>query len=184
MLSLKAEYFSWSNGKIAASGHRTCTQHARGLDDKSSDCSCKHLTEVPQDLYTDIQNLDLSYNNLTTLKNGSFKQYPHLLEIDLSSTNLLYIETGTFYLLKNLRNLILSNNYALRFYKDVFWRSHALLKLKLPECGLTSRYLEDINFPPGLEKLDLSSNEITFIDAKFCSRNIKLSIDLSKNKYK
>ena len=56
-----------------------------------------------------------------------------------------------------------------------------MLNLKLAECGLTSRYLEDINFPPGLEKLDLSSNEITFIDAKFCSRNRKLFIDLSKN---
>ena len=111
MLPSEAEYFPWSNGEIAASGHRTCTQHARGLDDKAADCSYKHLTIVPQDLYTDIQNLDLSHNNLTTLKNGSFKRYPHLLEIDLSSTNLLYIETGNFYSLKNLRNLVLSNNY-------------------------------------------------------------------------
>ena len=163
----------WPNSNKAAIGHRICAQD---MINKRVDCSFRDFTEVPQDLYPDVHELNLRNNDLITLRNVSFQFYIYLEKIDLHRANIHYIERDTFRPLKNLKYLTLSWNRALHFSKDVVQWSSELALLDLSDCGLTFIDFRVLNFLPKLEEIDLSINHITNISGE--SQNTDLITNL------
>ena len=150
----------WSSSNMTAIGHRACAQD---LVNKRVDCSSRRLTEVPPDLYPDVQRLNLKLNNLTTLRNMSFQFYFKLEDIIIGSANIHYIEGDTFRPLKNLKYLELWNNPSLQFSTDIVQWSSELILLNLLACRLKVFDFGVLNILPKLERLDLSSNKISII---------------------
>ncbi|VDI57031.1 toll-like receptor 13 [Mytilus galloprovincialis] len=83
-------------------------------------CSYTNLTSVPS-LPSTVNVLNLKYNRIILLSNGSFKNLKHLLELDLSWNKLKRLELGSFTGLSNLQKLKLEhNNLSLK------WKSFPL----------------------------------------------------------
>ena len=174
----RANYSSWSSGNRAAIGHPICVQD---LENKKVDCSARHLTAVPQDLYPDVHSLDLKLNNFTILRNVSFQFYIQLEDIILGSANVHYIESDTFRPLKNLKSLELWDN-PVHFSKDILQWSSELTLLNLLACGLNFFDFGVLDFLPKLEKLDLSFNQIGTISSK-TSVKAKMVTELSSSNF-
>lgn len=81
-----------------------------GSNGNSVYCKGENLDSVPQNLSKDLEYLDLSYNKITELTQGSFSRYPGLHTLDLRFNNISHIENGTFRVNLLLRNLSLFNN--------------------------------------------------------------------------
>ncbi|XP_056402660.1 toll-like receptor 2 [Hyla sarda] len=80
------------------------------LDGIYANCKGENLYYVPQNFSEDLEYLDLSYNKITELIITSFIRYPYLHTLNLSYNNISYIENGTFEVNLLLRNLSLFNN--------------------------------------------------------------------------
>ena len=91
-------------------------------------CSHLKLSKVPTvfpeyNVSSKLCLLDLSWNNLTVIKNSSFESLTDLRWLWLNENNISFIETNAFVGLSNLLYLNLSTNYLRHpkgFAKDVF----------------------------------------------------------------
>ena len=80
------------------------------LKEKMADCGLIRLTDVPQDLFSDMQILLLYGNQITLLQNTSFQAYLELVRLNLQFNQIYSIEIGTFIPLVNMEYLILFGN--------------------------------------------------------------------------
>lgn len=77
----------------------------------TADCSHRGLDHVPQNLTRAITELDLQYNEISTLRNNVFQRYNNLISLFLDNNEIVIIENNAFYGLEKLKNLSMADNY-------------------------------------------------------------------------
>lgn len=155
-------------------------------------CSNASFTTVPPNLDSGTQVLDLSDNNITTLKTEeflkaglvnlqkiflvrcklktlekrTFKNLINLVELDLSFNLLTSIPSHVFESIPELRELKLSGNPIHSIFKQTFQAVPQLVRLEMTGCKLN--YIEGQSFQSledSLEWLKLDNNKLTEVDA-------------------
>lgn len=109
------------------------------LMQNTAECNDRHLSSVPVDLSSDIEELQLNSNRITTLTNSSLSAYPSLKSLSVACNNLERIEPGAFQESHLLTSLNLANNN---------------LHISYQESGIALKTL------PNLRVLDLSENRL------------------------
>ena len=171
--SSNKESFVWSSG--------TCEENIKR---KTAVCSGRRLSTVPDDLQRDLEILDLSRNNINSLVNTSFNRYSNLVELNLRDNNLSTIEIGALYPMKQLRILNLSVNRNIRIPSGkIFQWSSNLIYLYLFTNDLKTIPKDSLRWLPKLQLLNLQSNKIDFINITYCGTGPNLTVDLSANDF-
>ncbi|XP_068929916.1 toll-like receptor 4 [Petaurus breviceps papuanus] len=149
-------------------------------------CMDQNLTEVPMDIPSSTQNLDLSFNPLRYLAPQSFSRITGLRILDLCRCDIQKIEDDTFQGLNNLSTLILTGNPIQSLGLRAFYGLPKLQKLVVVEINLVS--LEE--FPIGhlmtLQELYLGHNSISSLQlpSYFASFSSLQHLDLHLNQIK
>ncbi|KAH8290221.1 hypothetical protein KR054_001104 [Drosophila jambulina] len=115
-------------------------------------CYDLDLKEVPQNLKTSVEVLDLSYNRIRKLKSSSFQKYTDIKFLMLYENMILSVEPGTFEPLTSLQEVDLSNN------------------------GLTTIPLELFQLPR-LRNLYIDSNELVSLDLQALEKPIRAPLE-------
>ncbi|KAL4657444.1 trophoblast glycoprotein-like [Arapaima gigas] len=120
-------------------------------------CRNKGLSNIPQALPVDVEELFITGNNITYVTNESFPIVLHrLTKLHLNTNNIKHIGPGTFANLQSLEFLDLSNNKLLTFIVGTF-SFPSLRRLNLRNNTIIS--FEDSTMKsPKLEHLDLRDN--------------------------
>ena len=163
------------------SSKNTCNLN---LEDRSANCETRNLVKVPDNLPLDILQLHLSSNRIPALKKNSFSSYLLLNVLVLFDNQIKYIELRALHPLKRLTTLDLSINPGLIINTgEIFRFSEQLSNIKLPYCNLGSIPPNFFQWLPSLTVLDLSDNQITFVNITFCGSTSTISvIQLDKNR--
>ena len=147
-----------------------------------ADCSHRQLNVVPSNLPSNIQEVDLSYNNLTELSNDSFNQYRDLEEVCLSHNKIWKLESGTFQSLSSLQVLYLDNNIITDLPNFLFQGNPLLWKLSLRFNKLDHIPNAALRRIRKLNVVSLKGNQISNLDLESFSTWRYLGfIDLSEN---
>lgn len=155
-------------------------------------CSNASFSSVPPNLDSGTQILDLTDNNITTLKSEeflkaglvnlqkiflvrcklkvleshTFKNLINLVELDLSFNLLTSIPSQVFESIPELRELKLSGNPIHSIYKQNFLAVPQLVRLEMSGCKV--HFIEEQSFQgleDSLEWLKLDNNKLTEVDA-------------------
>ncbi|XP_036604120.1 toll-like receptor 4 [Trichosurus vulpecula] len=149
-------------------------------------CMDRNFSEVPMDVPSSTQNLDLSFNPLRSLAPRSFSRITGLRILDLSRCDIQKIEDDAYQGLYNLSTLILTGNPIQSLGLRAFSGLPRLQKLVVVDTNLVS--LED--FPIGhlmtLQELYLGHNNISFLQlpSYFASFNSLQHLDFHLNQIK
>ncbi|XP_037295019.1 chaoptin [Manduca sexta] len=109
-----------------------------------------------------LQMLDLSYNNLLNVESNSFRSLSSLIRLDLSSNLDMYLTSNIFDNLTWLEDVTLNNIRKKFDFKDA-------TNTSISKLFLSKHHIDNINdvfvfHVKNIEKLDLSSNKITYVD--------------------
>ncbi|XP_078656534.1 uncharacterized protein LOC144902787 [Branchiostoma floridae x Branchiostoma belcheri] len=129
------------------------------------DCRSRGLTSVPQDLPTDITELSLRYNAITTLNQSDFSGYRSLITLSLGYNQISMIHNKTFHNLTSLTNLFLSNNRLTTLPAGIFEGLGDLWSLTLHTNQLTSLPADIFVGLGSLWELSLNNNQLTSLPA-------------------
>ncbi|KAK5643518.1 hypothetical protein RI129_007363 [Pyrocoelia pectoralis] len=168
---------------------------------ESAICTNANLSSVPLHLHTDTQLLDLTSNNLITVKHDefskagllnlqkiyiskcrlkvldryAFRNLINLVQLDLSYNQLSVIPSHVFESISELRELKLSGNPIQKILNDAFVYVPQLVKLELSDCKIGT--IEENAFS-GLERslewLKLDKNKLS--DVKSSSFTVLQSL--------
>lgn len=154
-------------------------------------CSNLNLKDVPQNLKTGIQVLDLSHNRIRELKVNSYKLYTDIKYLYLFENIIMEIEEGFFKQLSGLEALDLSNNgittvpielFYMKMLRNLYLQGNKLIHLEfdlakiskpikspfqiisLANCHLYK--IPDFGILPDLWSLNISGNSLLEIDIK------------------
>ncbi|XP_034110399.1 tsukushi isoform X1 [Drosophila albomicans] len=169
-------------------------------------CHDMDLKEVPQNLKSSVEVLDLSYNRIRKLRSGSFQRYTDVKFLMLYENMILSVEPGTFEPLTALQEVDLSNNglttipmelFQLPKLRNLYMDSNdlrelhqdlALLEtpirapieyLNVANCELHD--IPDLGILPNLWQLNASSNPLSNFDMNKLGNLCHLRvIDLTK----
>ncbi|ALC42056.1 Lapsyn [Drosophila busckii] len=83
-------------------------------------CGKLDLKDVPQDLKTSVEVLDLSFNRIKKLKSNSFRRYSDVQFLMLYENMILSVEPGAFAPLTSLQEVDLSNNGLVTIPMELF----------------------------------------------------------------
>ncbi|XP_016990451.2 decorin [Drosophila rhopaloa] len=124
-------------------------------------CYDMDLKEVPQNLKTSVEVLDLSHNRIKKLKSGSFQKYTDIQFLMLFENMILSVEPGTFEPLTSLQEIDLSNNGLTTIPLELF-QLPRLRNLYIDSNELTSLNLQALEKPirAPLEYLNIASCEL------------------------
>lgn len=170
----------------------------------SADCYGLDLTDIPQNLRTDIELLQATHNRIRELYRESFSRYPYLRILYLDDNMISYIENGTFDSLQNLEVIRLSRNALDRVPTGVlrlpnirkifvdnnrFVRGGGLVgaptrdtvvSLTLAHCHLEE--LPPLEMFPNLVELNVSANNLKTIRPEQLASVCQLQfLDISRN---
>ena len=128
----------------------------------SADCSHMKLTSVPSSLPNSTIHLDMSYNQIYTLRNRSLEYLMNLRFLDLSYNKLGQIELDAFKGLTKLTVMWLNNNLLIvnNICENVFKNVKAIQNLKLDAnvyTNVTKIYGEIVKNLPELYRLELDA---------------------------
>ena len=129
------------------------------------------IESLPKDMFAQLKNLlelDLSFNRLKKIEQGTFNYMASLRELKLGNNQLEAIPHGLFAFMEELQVLSLENNKLAKIDSTNFTSFKKLIELYLNKNKLTS-------FPKGslapflhsLTKLDLSDNSISSLEKGF-----------------
>jgi Leucine-rich repeat (LRR) protein len=141
---------------------------------KELDLNSNAITEVPAALteLSFLRTLDLGENQITTLKNGSFKNMESLTGLRLVDNGIGNLSDGMFWDLPNLQVLNLSKNKVQQISQGTFTRNTQLQAIRLD-----GNFLTDINgvFVAliNLLWLNLSNNHLVWFDYAMVPRSLK-----------
>lgn len=145
---------------------------------KQADCSHSSLQEIPKTLSAEIQNLDLTGNDLYEITRHAFEDVRliNLKKLILKECKLMTIQKNGLAGLAIMIELDLSKNSLKSLQPDVF-RETAKIRWILLNDNLLEK-LEDGLFTnlPYLQKVDLSNNRIVQIGVKTFMNVPKLNI--------
>ena len=128
-----------------------------------ANCSSRSLTRLPEGDLTEMQSIELSYNQIVTLNDGEFSRSGliNLKRIVLSYNLIRDIQPGAFRELKLLLSLDLSHNQLDKIDPDVFSHLTSLQALKLDGNKLYT-FTRAGTFPPLPALIALSLNANSF----------------------
>ena len=132
----------------------TCSTN-RKLDRVTVDCSNIGLKSVPENLPQNITHLYLDYNNIVTLKKGSFGDVPlpNLIFLSIRHNRLKEIDATVFRKLDKLGNLILYNN-SLTYKNSLPGSVFRPLSQTLKVLDIRMNFLgAEVHYPPTVAKL-------------------------------
>ncbi|CAC5386488.1 unnamed protein product [Mytilus coruscus] len=109
-----------------------------------ADCSNMGLGHVPQNLPRNINALNLSRNNITSVTNDAFVNYKSLLELNLNSNKINHISNSSFKGLGNLQSLEMADNCL--DLSDVYTIDLFVPLRKLNILNIRSNMVQPINF--------------------------------------
>ncbi|KAF5298530.1 hypothetical protein FQA39_LY11782 [Lamprigera yunnana] len=153
---------------------------------ESAICRNANLSSVPLHLHADTQLLDLTSNNLITIKHDEFSKAGllNLQKIYISRCRLKNLERYAFRNLINLVQLDLSYNQLSVIPSHVFESIPELRELKLSGNAIQKIFNDTFVYVPQLVKLELSDCSIGTIEANAFS-GLEKSLEwlkLDKNK--
>jgi len=142
------------------------------VNSRAVQCSYHDLSDIPTMLNSfTVHTLDLSNNEIRTLRNASFSNYSSLSTLILSHIKVEEIEINSFAGLQKMREIDLSYNELKSFNPEIFSSNPVLEKVILKKNNLV--YLSS-DFPI------LISNSISFLDLSFCFITKIHSVTFSK----
>ncbi|XP_063700935.1 chaoptin [Culicoides brevitarsis] len=149
-----------SSGDISCPTECFCTQNSHFF----VNCSNRDLTQIPKNLPKIVYEIDLSYNNITTLDVDSFVSLSRLYKINLANNQIEDVERLAFRDLENLRIIDLTNNTLTQIQPETFNEAR-----KLEQLWLAGNPIEMPNIGPfldqkGLKLLDLENCNLTNSD--------------------
>ena len=124
------------------------------------------LTTIPEGAFNgliNLEDLNLGYNNLITIPEGAFNGLTNLKELNLGCNNLATIPEGAFNGLTNLAGLYLSDNNLTTIPDGAFKGLTALTELYLSCNNLTTIPDGAFNDLTNLAELNLGHNNLTTI---------------------
>lgn len=145
---------------------------------KQADCSQSQLESIPRNLSADIQNLDLTGNELYEIPRLAFQEVNliNLKKLILRECKLLTIQRNGFSGLAIMIELDLSNNDLKSLHADTFRETVKIRWILLNDNQIEK--LEDglFNNLQFLQKVDLSNNRIFQVEMKTFMNVPKLNI--------
>ncbi|ELU09040.1 hypothetical protein CAPTEDRAFT_203717 [Capitella teleta] len=124
------------------------------------DSSNKGLTSVPEAITPNVTELDLNSNHITRIQQTDFNdKYTDLDQISLRDNGITSIESGCF---KGtiLTNLLLTSN-ELTFIPDLHEVSNTLIHLNLNSNEITTIEVDELSYLIKLTELYLSFNQLS-----------------------
>ncbi|NXC38541.1 TLR4 protein, partial [Penelope pileata] len=128
---------------------------------KAFSCTGLSVSGVPAEIPNTTLDLDLSFNNLTSLSTNYFSSVPELQLLDLSRCHIRTIEDNSFTDLHKLSTLILTANSLQHLGLAAFYGLTSLKKLVLVETNISSLTDLPIGHLHTLQELNLGHNNIT-----------------------
>ena len=130
---------------------------------------------------SNLRTLDLSFNNLVSLKQQTFAKFPRLKILKLQSNKFDVLDPKAFNSLPKLKNLDLSSNAILDLPNELF----KTLK-NLETLDLSHNFLQSITgaFTQGLvnlNTLNLANNDIIFVEPLQDISNLLIDLHLNSN---
>ncbi|CAD7014813.1 leucine-rich repeat and immunoglobulin-like domain-containing nogo receptor-interacting protein 1 isoform X2 [Ceratitis capitata] len=169
-------------------------------------CFNMDLKEVPQNLKSSVEILDLAFNRIKKLKRNSFERYTSVEILVLYENKIQSVEPGTFAQLTSLEEIDLSNNalvsipleiFQLPSLRNLYVDSNELFNLdrdlqalqtpiqapleylNVADCGLTN--LPNLGVLPKLWQINASTNPLTDLTMDTLANTCNLrTIDLTK----
>uniref|UniRef100_A0A8C3SL01 TIR domain-containing protein n=1 Tax=Chelydra serpentina TaxID=8475 RepID=A0A8C3SL01_CHESE len=199
-------FFSQGQG-VAPYSLENCMVHGKWSKMIKVLCYHQNLVRVPSHLPWNVSSLDLSENQIASLRQSDFRKLSLLQVLNVSQNQIHLIEEGTFTHTSSLKTLNLTSNQLRVLSSSMFdglgnltvllLRENNidriepsafahLMKLKVidlssnKENNITNFMTKDIvNVPMWLRELDASHNPISFIDVATDALYRLLSLDLS-----
>lgn len=131
-----------------------------------------------------VHTLNLQQNNISKIETGSFDILPGLKKLNLSFNHLETLPTGLFNQCQHLEEIDLQNNKLYQLPFDIFAQLTQLIVLNLSNNQLSSHYIDSSIFShlKRLVVLNLANNALTRIDsATFSELNFLQNLDLKNN---
>ncbi|KOB69977.1 18 wheeler [Operophtera brumata] len=150
-------------------------------DLKELDLSSNQLLDVPEALWElpFLKTLDLGENQITTFRNGSFKNLNQLTGLRLIDNQIGNLSIGMFWDLPSLQVLNIAKNKIQSIERGTFTRNSQLEAIRLD-----GNFLSDINGVfstlASLLWLNLSENHLVWFDYAFVPSNLKW-LDIHSN---
>ena len=149
--------------------------------ERSADCTHRKLTDVPQNLYSNMQFFDLSDNQITLLRNTSFHAYLELVWLALATNQIYSIEMGTFFPLVDMVYLRLNENPLFNVNGNMFSWMCKLQDLRLFDTKLSSFSVRIKNRATKLQMDNIELSDHYLDKSSTGSEEIVNEIDLSLN---
>jgi hypothetical protein len=125
-----------------------------------TNCREALLTSLPTNVTTDTTVIDVSFNNISFVKNQDLVELPHLNLILLNNNNILQLEPYVFHQTRRLLYLYLNNNNIVEINISLFQFSKKLRYLYLQNNVIRYIHSQLFEHNRDLVMLDISGNNI------------------------
>ncbi|XP_033159656.1 uncharacterized protein LOC117140698 [Drosophila mauritiana] len=145
-------------------------------------CSAKRLISANIEIPTTVELLDLSYNDITTIDDDSFKTTIHLLNLTLAHNAIHTLYGDAFVELTRLRYLDLSYNRLEQIDEHILESNDQLIHLNLEGNKLSTLGKGPILRSPSLRSLNLRNSQVNQLGTQLLSALPQLrQLDLAQN---
>ncbi|UMM42346.1 hypothetical protein L5515_018204 [Caenorhabditis briggsae] len=130
--------------------------------------------------FTNLSNLDLSHNNLQSIKKAVFDNIKDTLHrLDIGYNRIKSLPDGVFEGLSNLKTLFLDGNPIKEWKKEMFKGLDNLEKLSMDNCKLESLPADLFEHLPKLNTLSLRENPFDEIPSAVANKKSLKNVDMS-----
>ncbi|CAO4385856.1 unnamed protein product [Caenorhabditis nigoni] len=130
--------------------------------------------------FTNLSNLDLSHNNLQSIKKAVFDNIKATLHrLDIGYNRIKSLPDGVFEGLSNLTTLFLDGNPIKEWKKEMFKGLDNLEKLSMDNCKLESLPADLFEYLPKLNTLSLRGNPFDEIPSAVANKKSLKNVDMS-----
>lgn len=124
-----------------------------------------HLTKITKHIFSgnfhELQEINLSFNAISTIESGSFDRLVNLVSMDISSNCITHLHSNLFKKCSDLREIVLSSNRITKIGSNLFNMKTALNLLDMSFNNLETIPKFQIK---SIKHLDMSHNKITKLD--------------------